>query len=63
MVVAAAQVPLSVSELLEAFRVTTSIMEMFGSLMAPAVKNDQANLAKVRDARACAHVYGMRSCA
>ena len=41
---------LTLVELLEAFRVTTSIMELFGSLMAPAVKNDQANLEKVRQA-------------
>ena len=44
------ELELTVVELLEAFRVTTSIMELFGSLMAPAVKNDQANLEKVRQA-------------
>ena len=42
------ELELTVVELLEAFRVTTSIMELFASLMAPAVKNDQANLEKVR---------------
>ena len=37
-----------VDSLLEAFRVSLSVCESFGSLMAPAVKNDLANLEKVR---------------
>ena len=39
---------LRVDSLLEAFRVSLSVCESFGSLMAPAVKNDLANLEKVR---------------
>jgi hypothetical protein len=39
---------LRVDSLLEAFRVSLTVCESFGSLMAPAVKNDLANLEKVR---------------
>jgi len=41
---------LMVEELLEAFRVAITVCETFGPLMAPAVKNDQANNDKVRAA-------------
>lgn len=39
---------LRVDSLLGAFRVSLTVCESFGSLMAPAVKNDLANLEKVR---------------
>ena len=41
---------LRVAELLEAFGVAVSICELFGTLMAPAVKNDQGNIVKMRSA-------------
>jgi len=41
---------LMVDELLEALNVAMSVCENFGSLMAPAVKNDKANFDKVRSA-------------
>lgn len=42
---------LMVDELLEALNVAMSVCENFGSLMAPAVKNDKANFDKVRAAQ------------
>lgn len=41
---------LRVDQLLEAFGGAVSICELFGTLMAPAVKNDQGNIAKMRSA-------------
>lgn len=42
--------PLQVEPMLDAFLVAVSVCENFGSLMAPAVKNDKSNFEKIRTA-------------